>query len=553
MEGHESAANTGTVGRPRPAVAVRTRRLTGLVLGLVLLLLPAVGPGAVAAAGTPPTGGTVTIPIVADPTFNPWHPNAYVESVFPNRVLFNGLTKPGLDLQPVPDLAERWETSSDGLRWTFYLRRDVKWHDGQPFTAADVAYTFNEIVLKPELGSPRRADFAAVERVEVVNDYTVRFVLSRPFAALAAYLAYNAGILPRHRFEGKDPWNLTPFNKEKPVGTGPFKIESYVPGSHVSLVANDRYFLGRPYLDRLVFKILPDANTQVAQTLAGELDIMIVDNPAAVARFERSSRVKVVPVDQINYYFIAVNHDRPLFQDVRVRQAMLMAIDRQAIINSILRGYGRIATGPISPVLKAYYDPNVTEYSYDPEGAKRLLAQAGWVDRDGDGVLDKDGRPLEFVLDVGRTKDLQPISELVQQYLVAVGMRVRLEMNEWNAYIQKAIVRRDYDATVAWWITPPDPDVFNYFHSSGAGKGANVPNYRDPEVDRLLEAGRVTSNVSERVRIYRDFQKVVAERLPYLFLWYPKEIQVRSRTLGGLVELGLRDQMHYVHQWYRMR
>jgi peptide/nickel transport system substrate-binding protein len=494
--------------------------------------------------------GSVAIPIAADPTMNPWHPNAFVESVFGNRVLFASVTKPGVDLQPAPDLATSWSASEDGLTWTFELRDDVVWHDGTPFTADDIAFTFNEIVLKTELGASGSANFRrTVDRVEADGPHRVRFIVRSPFSALPAYLAYNAGILPKHIFEGQDPWNLTSFNKGTPVGTGPFKISEYVSGSHLTLERFDGYFGETAKLDYLTFRVLPDANAQLAQMLAGDLQVMILGNLAAVPQIERNANTVAYPVSQVNYYYVTPNHERALFGDINVKRALLHAIDRDAIIESVLRGYGRPATGPISPALQAYYNPDVATYAYDPEGAVALLEASGWT-RGADGVMVKDGQRLAFVLDVGRNRDLEPISALVQDYWKDIGVEATLNTMEWNAYIQKVVVQRDYDATINWWITPADPDVFAYYHSSAAGTGFNLPGYKDPVIDDLLERGRAASDVDERIAIYAEFQEQVAEKLPYMFLWYPDEIQARATNLRGMPDLGLRDNMHYANEWY---
>src|ERR1700704_3918179 len=194
-------------------------RTHGAALAATLLIgvgcAPAVPPAAPQPkADQPQTGGTASIPIAADPTMNPWHPNSFVESIFVNRVLFDSLTRPGKDLNPAPDRAASWEAPPDGLSWTFKLRDDVKWSDGQAFSADDVLFTFNDIVLKKELGATGAANYAAVQSVEAITPPTVKFNLSRPFSALPSYLAYNAGILPKHSFQGQaDPWGFTAFNK----------------------------------------------------------------------------------------------------------------------------------------------------------------------------------------------------------------------------------------------------------------------------------------------------------------------------------------------------
>src|SRR5207237_2453989 len=277
--------------------AVRRQLVSLRALGLVGALIvsacsssgqPAAS-GARSAQGQPVAGGTVTIPIGADPTLNPWSPNAFVEALFINRVIFDGLTKPGKDLAPAPDLAESWTIAPDGLSWTFKLRSGVKWSDGSPFSADDVAFTFNDIVLKPDLGAQNRASYAAVKSVTVIDPNTVRFDLSRKFAALASFLAYNAGILPKSVLSSGNPLTTTSFNKGVPVSTGPFKVEKYTSGQSVSLVRNDNYFGPKAYLDKVVFTVVPDANAQIAQALAGDISIMILHNKAAVERVKTAN------------------------------------------------------------------------------------------------------------------------------------------------------------------------------------------------------------------------------------------------------------------------
>jgi peptide/nickel transport system substrate-binding protein len=492
----------------------------------------------------------VTLPIGADPTLNPWHPNAFVESLFINRVLFGGLAKPGKDLNPAPDLAASWKAADDGVSWTFTLRDGVKWTDGQPFTADDVAYTFNEIVLKPDVGATGRGNYSAISNVQAVDPKTVTFNLSRPFAALPSYLAYNAGILPKHVFQGAgDPWQLNSFNKGTPVSTGPYKVESFTAGQNVVLTRNDEYYAGKPLLDKLVFKIVADANTQIAQALSGELQIMIVDNKAAVDRLKGAKGLSVLPRTLVQYYWLALNQTDPRFQDVKVRQAIEYAIDRKAIISAVEKGYGTVANSAIVPALKAYYDPSLeNKYPYDPQKASSLLQEAGWIPG-ANGILQKNGQSFSFTMDVGQRGVLEPTNELIQQDLKKVGIQADLNSMEWNAYIQKVVINRDYSATVNWWVYPNDPDVLAYYASSAAGKGFNIPGYKDPQLDDLLTQGQKTSDPAERKKIYTQLQAYMADNLPYNFLWYPQEIDVVSDSLQGVPDLNLRDAMHYVNEW----
>lgn len=495
-------------------------------------------------------GGNVSIPIIGDPIFNPWHPNAYAESNIVNRVLFQGLTKPGLDNLPAPSLAEEWSASEDGLVWTFKLKEGVKWHDGEEFTAKDVEFTFNDLVLVESLGSNGASNFKAVDKVVVVNDYEVEFHLKRPFASLPAYLAFNAEILPAHKFEGvEDPWNFTEFNKEKPVGTGAFEIDQYISGQTLKLKRFDDYHGGAANLDSVTFKILPDVNTQIAQLLSGELDAFALEDTSSIERLKQADNLEIIESDTTRYFWIAVDLENPLFQDVRVRQAMLHAIDREAIIDSVLGGYASIANAAITPDQEGYFKEDLKTYEFNTDKALSLLKEAGWEDTDGDGILDKDGQTFSFEFDIALQGDLEPIAVLVQQYLIDVGFDVKLNTLEWNAMIQKNIIERDFDMILNWWSYPTDPDVLAQYHSSNAGTGSNIPGYKNEELDRLLEEGQSVSTPEERKVVYDQVQEHMAENLPYIYLWFPKALSVKSDRLENVPDLHFGGTLHYINEW----
>lgn len=501
----------------------------------------------VSESSNPKQGGTVTMPIEGDPTFNPWHPSAYIESIFVNRVLFNGLTKAGKEGQPVGDLAKDWEVSDDELEWTFNLREDVTWHDGEPFTAEDVAFTFNEIVLA-DTGANNSSSYNTVKSVEVIDSNKVVFQLERPFATLLAHLAYNAEILPKHKFEGEDPWELTSFNKDEPVGTGPFKLDNYTSGQTVELIANPNYFGDPPNLEKLVYKVLSDANTHVAQALSNELSLFVLDDYGSVERIENADHLEIHPQDLTRFDMMSPYQENPLFKDVLVRQALMHAIDREKIINTVLHGYADVAHAGISPSLEHYYTDDVEHYDYDPEKAKNLLAEAGWEDTTGDGLLDKDGENFSFVLDVGQIGEFEAIGQMVHQNLLEIGLDVELNVMEWNSLMDK-VANRDYDVYMSWWNMPNDPDVLPYFHSSAVEDFNRTAN-QDPELDELLELGQETSDPDERQEIYYEVQKIMAETVPYQFMWYPQELQVRNNNLKGLPELQYREALQYVEEWW---
>lgn len=497
-------------------------------------------------------GGEISIPIEADPVFNPWHPNAYAESNIVNRVIFQGLTKPGNDNLPESNLAEDWSTSEDGLVWTFELREDVKWHDGEEFTADDVAFTFNDLVLDESLGANGASNFSALDEVKIVDSHTVEFHLNRPFSSLPAYLAFNAEIVPAHKFEeADDPWEFTEFNKENPIGTGPFKLEDYTSGQSVKLSRFDNFYEGEPNLDAVTFEVLPDTNTQIAQALSNELDTFVLEDKASLDRLEDAEHIELVTADITKYYWLVVNLEDSKFSDVKVRQAIMHAIDREAIIDSVLEGYATVANAAITPDQEQYYNPDVKTYDFDPDKAIDLLKEAGWKRDDEDSVLTKDGEEFTVTFDVALQGDLEQIATMIQQYLKDVGIEVELNTMEWNAMIQKNVIERDYEMIMNWWSYPTDPDVLSHYHSSNAKTGDNIPGYENDELDELLEEGQAITDPDERRDVYDQVQEHMAENLPYLYLWYPQELSVRNNKLKGLPEdMHFAGTLHYIHEWW---
>lgn len=497
--------------------------------------------------------GVVNLATNADPTFNPWSPNTFAESNLLNTLIFSSLTRWDRNFKAVPDLATSWKVAADGLKWTFNLRKGVKWHDGQPFTAADVAFTFNDIALNQKLGANHSGEYAPVNRVNVVNDYTVEFILKQPYASLPSYLSYFVCILPKHKFAGvSDPWKFNEFNKEAPIGTGPFKLTRRVASSVVELTRNENYWAGVPKVKTIVFKVIPDANAQLAQFLAGDLDLISLANANTVDRVKSDKNFMVSAQTQNLYYWISLNQTDPRLTDVRVRQALLYALDRPAMIKSILNGYGQVATGPIAPVQKAYYNNEVAKYPYDPQKARSLLKDAGWTPGP-DGVLQKDGKPFVINMPTGSYQQLVPITLLVQQYWKSIGVTADIKTMEWNSYIQQVVVKRDYQGSVAWWFTPADPDVLPYYAAAEAGGGYNIPGYKNPVLDKLLVSGRNVTTQKERVSIYNQAQELMANELPYLYLWYPQSLVAKNRRLNGLSNLNLTSDFQSASKWFVKR
>jgi peptide/nickel transport system substrate-binding protein len=489
----------------------------------------------------------------ADPTLNPWTPGAVIESNLINTILFDQLTRYSPeDLTPSPALAVSWEAEEGGLAWIFNLRQGVQWSDGAPFGAHDIAFTFNDVVLNTALGAQSASQFNTIDRVEVIDDHTVRFVLKRPFSALPYYLASFAGIIPQHALAGaENPLQVAEFNKGTPVTTGPYKVAEFVPGSYVRLIPNPLHWAGEPKLAGMIFRIISDPNTQVAQALAGQLDVVTRLSPNVVDSIVGTRRLEVLRQSQNLFFFVAPNHNDERFSDVRVKQALLMAIDRQALIDALLSGYGEIARTPVAPMLGALYAGAET-FPYDPEAAAALLDEAGWV-RGADGVRAKDGARLEFFMPTGQFGDLVPASLLVQQYWEDIGVKADVQIQEWNAYIQSVVLRREYEVTLAWWSMPPTADVAPYFSCSAAQSGNNIPNYCNEELDALMDAGRAALTLEDQIAAYAAMQAFLAVELPYLYLWHPDILTAKRVDLQGFPAITAATAFQHAADWYVAR
>jgi peptide/nickel transport system substrate-binding protein len=495
----------------------------------------------------PRQGGTLMVPLTADVNFNSilaTGPNdSYIQAT-----LFNGLVRVDKGtMEPSPDLAESWGVSEDGLTWTFHLRKDVKWHDGEPFTAEDVKFHYDKGIFDKDVNSHIRSALLDVNAVEVVDDYTVQFILKAPFVALLAHLAEYQFIVPKHALEGKDLNTYEEFNKKNPVGTGPYKLKEAIAGDHYTVVANEDYFGGRPYIDSIVFKVVPDPNVRVAQLKTGEVDLAVI-TPANLAALAADHGILLDYVDKLQFYGVYLNNARSPFDDARVRRAMIYGLDRQAIINAVSNGTWTMPTGPIHPRITWAYNPDVPVIPYDPDKAKELLAEAGWTDSDGDGILDKDGQPCTFTLTVDNDPVRNQSAVIAQQYYKALEMDVELEVLEWGTLVKERYFPHDYDTMVIYAVMSPDPDQRVWFATDAPD---NRWNYSNPEVDKLLAEGGKESDKKRRQEIYYRYQEIMAfEDPPLVFLFYPKEIRAYAEALTGLPDLSYLHSWRYVDEWW---
>jgi peptide/nickel transport system substrate-binding protein len=453
-----------------------------------------------------------------------------------------------------PLLAESWEVSRDGLTYTFKLKKGVKWHDGKPFTARDVAFTFYS-VLDPKVTTPHRGYFDALvgfpeltnkenpkkpeelaqKPIEVLDDHTVRFRLRYPYGAFLAVLVNpRAGIVPEHILKGQD-LNTAEFNR-KPIGTGPFKFVEWKRGERIVLEANPDYHGGRPALDRLIYRVIPDNVVLLQELRAGGVDFIERPPLTEVGKLKQTAGLKVLTADNTSYTYLGFRQDLAPFDDIRVRRALYHAIDVPAIVREVLQGYGAIANGQFPPGSWAY-DPSVKPYAYDPNRAKALLAEAGWKPGP-DGILVKDGKRLAFSLRHDQAdQTVKDTTIIIQEFLKKVGVEATVEPLDWPTFVKK-LFASEFEGIVVGWTNFHDPDPFAWsiWHSS-QWKARNFAHYKSPRADAALEAARQARDQGERKKHYAEFSKILMEDAPYVFLYFPQQVYVTRQSYDGFVPI----------------
>lgn len=480
---------------------------------------------------------SLTVPVIASPgTLNPIlvASTAELQVATPMHQSLVGIDPS--TFEPVPQLAESWEVAEDALSWTFHLRTDVTWHDGEPFTADDVKFTMDTMV-DAEVNSTRGRQFMTITETEVVDDHTVVFHLASPWASLPVILAGRWSAGPKHILENVDIATDTSYT-QNPIGVGPYKYVGASAGDHVQLEAYDGFYGGTPAIKQVIFKIIPDSNVQIAQLRTGELDAIPFFPDASVQTVQGIPGIVVDRAPESIWYALHVNNNRTdLFGDKLVRQAFSYAIDKEALIQGILHGEGKIATGPIIPEIEWAYNPDVMLFPYDPDKARELLVEAGWSESDGG--WEKDGTKMEFTLTAFTgNSTVEQTAVLVQQYLADIGVKANMEVLEFSTFITDVRDNRAPDGYYSFisYMTPePDPDgIFAYFHSSNAERGSNFTAYVNPEVDALLELGRTSTDQEERREAYFKVQEILAEDQTRIFLFYPPANLARNEKLQGL-------------------
>ncbi len=483
-----------------------------------------------AAAGA---GGTLVIASTTDPGTGLDVPNVDDnpgEQL--NHMVFENLVKFNPKLELVPGLAETWEQSKDGITWTFKLRKGVKFHDGSPFNAQAAKASFDRL-MGPEKPLKRSLYEGVVKSVEASDDYTLKFNLERPFAFFLNNLAHSASAIVNQEVVKK----LGPDIKRNSTGagTGPFKFQELVLGDRWVAVANDEYWGGRPKLDKVIVKVVPEGNARVLMLEAGDAQAALHLGPENVARLEKNNKIKLDIYQSTRALYIGINNQKKPFDNMKVRQALNYAVDKTAIVKSVLEGLAVAIPGPVAPTLNGYADVPVTPY--DPEKAKALLAEAGLPNGFQTTLWTPKGRWI---------KDFEMV-QAVQQQLGKVGVQVKLETMEWAALIKAVslpVEENKSELFMFGWSPSTGEGRWAMYPTFGgksqwAPKGSNRFFYSDPDFDELLTKATTAVDTKDRDENLKKAQELIVKDAPAIFLIAPKEIVGMSAKLSGLVNLPL--------------
>jgi len=496
-------------------------------------------------------GGTLSVAIDSDPgSLNPAISTSGGTHTA-SELVFNGLVELDAQLKPVPELAESWQVLEGGALYRFNLRDGVTWHDGKPFTSADVKYTFEEMLLK--LHSRTKASVgAAIASIETPDPDTVEFRFREPYAPLLLQLdVTEAPILPKHVYEGTDVQE-NPANS-KPIGTGPFRLASYSPDSELRFTGNADYFKpDLPRLDEVVMRIIPDQGNQVVALEAGEVDWLFGVPGPDLPRLEESGDFEFLttprnPGGSNCIMTVSFNLDKPMFRDVRLRTALGKALDRQQFVDRVIFGQGRVAEAPISSGIPFAHAEDLEGMpTFDRAEAERLLDGAGWR-RSGEGTRTaqgvagvKDGTPLAF----GFTHfpSFSAYAQLLRAQLKEVGAEVTLIPLEPPVFADTVFTARKFDTNIISYCNGADPEigVKRMYTSANIGPVpfSNAAGYRNPQVDRLFEQARTTVDQSARSEIYRTLQEQLVQDLPYLWLVETESTRVFTNRCSGFSPSG---------------
>lgn len=467
------------------------------------------------------------------------------------HLLFVTLVEADRRDEPVPYLARSWSFAEDSVSVTFELYEGLNWHDGTPLTASDVAFTF-ERARDPDTGYPNRAYFDAWTGVEVLDEYTLRFTV-RPAANL--FFGWTRlPIMPEHILGDVPPSELAghPFGSTRPVGAGPFRFVERSVGDRWVFEANQDFpeeLGGRPYVDRYVYRVIPEDGTRAAALRAGEVDLLTTAAPANVPRFAADSTIRLIEYSEGDYDFIVWNPRRSFFEDPAVRRALTMAIDRPGIVEAVHEGAATVAAGPVGPWHWAY-DSTDAPLPYAPDSARAVLEAAGWTDADGDGVRERDERPFRFTMFLTPRDKWRSVATIVRSNLADVGIDMDVEVRE-IASLQPLVTSPDrrFDAFLLGWVPDRTMDGRSMWACDQVAHPVHFSSYCNPELDAVLDSLLTATDRDVYARLVDRYNDILAADQPYTFLYHPVHRAAARVQLRG-VEMDAGGSLATVADWW---
>jgi peptide/nickel transport system substrate-binding protein len=457
--------------------------------------------------------------------------------------------------QPAPYLAESWEISPDSTALTFHLRRDVLWHDGVRTDAHDVAFTW-EAVTDPVTGYPNISDLEFYDggpgSAEVLDDFTVRFHM-RPHPEFIEIFR-SLGILPAHLLGDvpHDQLRVHPYGQVCPVGNGPFVFESHRPQDRWVFTANPVFpeeLGGRPFVDRYVFRVITEQTTLLTELLTENIDVYMGPAAEQAQLILDDPKLDLEVYESRQYNFVVWNSRHPQFADKRVRRALTMGTNREEMIAAVVQGYGSVANTGVPPHFWAYDPSVITPIPYDPTGARALLDEAGWKDRDGDGVRESaDGTRMEFTIKYNPNKMRQQVAEIMQAQLAQIGVEAHPRVVEWTTLVDE-MDSRDFDAMIMGWVTDFHIDDTSLFHSDRIDEPNAASGTHRPDIDRLLDKLAITADRDAARPLWTEYQRLIVDEQPYTYLYFPKRLTGVNKRVKGVI-MDARGDWQNIKDWY---
>ena len=461
--------------------------------------------------------------------------------------LYTSLLKYDKEYNIVPLAAEKYEILENGCLFRFELKKNIYWHDGEKLTADDVTFTYY-LMTNPKTPTPYAADYLTIKEYKQTGKYSFEVRYDKPYAR--AIITWMLPILPKHILEYEDI-TKTKYSRQ-PIGAGPFKLKEWHSGSRLVLEANEKYFEGRPYLNQLVYRIIPDVTTIFLEAKAGKVDFLGLTAQQFLMQTNGIYWEEYWKKHQYlasGYTYIGFNLTHPFFKDKRVRQALAYATDRDAVIKGALLGLGTKTIGPYKPNTWVYND-KIIPYSYNEKKALELFAKAGWK-KNKQGILEKDGKPFAFTILVNQgSKERENVLLVLQQYWKKLGIDIKICTVEWATFINEFVLKGQYDAVILAWNILEDPDIYDVWHSSAIKpNGLNFVHFKNKEVDMLLEKGRETADRQIRKKYYDRLQEILHDEQPYLFLYVPYSLPMVQKRFQG-IDPAISGITHNMEKWW---